>query len=285
VLESTPSATPRLDAELLVGHVLDLSRTQLLARPDQSFTAGQSQDLQQLVKRRVSGEPIAYLTGRKEFMQLTLAVGPGALVPRPETELLVEWAMALLREQMTDHRRLVIDVGTGTGAIALSLALALSDPNVRVVASDVSADALFWATVNREQCGLTSRVHLVQGDLVSWLGTPATLILANLPYLRPDQATGNWEIGREPDVALVSGDDGLEAIRRLLADAGRVLAADGAIGLEIDPSQAASVVKLMEDSVPGLQPRVLRDLAGQERFVVGLRGRLQRNRHAHRMPA
>jgi release factor glutamine methyltransferase len=271
-LERSRSTSPRLDAELLVGHVLSRTRTQLIARPEHVLTAAETAELDRVVNRRLSGTPVAYLTGHRDFMNLTLDVGPGALVPRPETETLVEWAVAFLRSQPRERRQIVVDVGTGTGAIALSLADLLPDRDLRIVASDVSPAALRWAERNRQSHGLESKVDLVLGDLVTWLGSPITLLLANLPYLRPDQFRGNWEIGDEPEVALVSGNDGLDAIQRLLEDSNRVLASPGAIGLEIDPSQSRTVAGLMADLLPGVEATVLQDLSGHDRFVIGMRG-------------
>ena len=270
-LSASPSSSPRLDAELLVGHVLSLSRTQLLTQPHLPLSAAASQELENLIMQRASGTPIAYLLGRKGFMNLMLEVGPGTLVPRPETELVAEWAIERLRSINRGQSQLVIDVGTGAGAIALSIADAFRDSALQVVGCDISPGALQWAVRNRQQLGLSSRVDLVLGDLVQWLGSPATLIVANLPYLRPDQVRGSWETGNEPEIALVSGDDGLEVIRRLLADCGRVLAADGAIALEIDASQASRVSGMVPRFLPGFQPSVLPDLAGHDRFVVAVR--------------
>jgi release factor glutamine methyltransferase len=205
---------------------LRLSRTQLMARQDRILTTAESTELALLVERRLRGAPIAYLVGRRNFMDLALEVGPGVLNPRPETELLVEWSIDFLRHNGFSLR-LLVDVGTGSGAIALSIAATISDPFLHIVGSDISPDALKWAARNRQQLGLTNRVDLVRGDLLSWLGVPASLIIANLPYLRPDQVQGNWEISEEPRIALVSGDEGLDSIRRLLTDANRVLSSHG----------------------------------------------------------
>lgn len=270
VLAGSPASSPRLDAELLVGHVLGWNRTRLLANPEHLLTAAASAELARLLDHRLTGTPMAYLLGRRDFMTLTLEVGPGVLVPRPETELLVEWAIEFLKAKDASHPHLVIDVGTGAGAIALSIAEAFSESALHVVGCDISPAALQWADRNRQALGLATQVDLVLGDLVSWLGTPATMLIANLPYLRPDQVRGNWQICKEPEIALVSGADGLGAIGRLLVGCGRVLAPGGAIALEIDPSQSAQVFDMMKRFLPGLQTRVMHDLAGHDRFVIGI---------------
>jgi len=261
--------TARLDAEVLLRHVTELDRAGLFLRLPEPVPGGLESRFNALTARRLHGEPVAYIVGRREFMGLPIRVAPGVLIPRPETELLVEWSIGFLKAKSEGQRRLVVDVGAGAGGIALSIADAFRESQVHVVGCDISRPAVQWAERNRQQLGLAHRVDLVLGDLVCWLGSPATLILANLPYLRADQLRGNWELSMEPEIALVSGDDGLDAIRRLLADCSRVLAADGAVAIEIDPSQSAAVSYLMKQALPQLTIHVLHDLAGHERFVIG----------------
>jgi release factor glutamine methyltransferase len=163
----------------------------------------------------------------------------------------------------------VVDVGTGSGAIALSVAQAMGgDWAGRIVAADVSPDALAIAAGNRERLGLGDRVALVRGSLVEWLGGTVDLLLANLPYLRPAQITGNPELTAEPRLALDGGADGLALIRRLLHDAPRVMRAGGALAIEIDPSQHEDAVMLAHVAFPDADITALRDLAGHHRHVT-----------------
>lgn len=258
--------SPDLDADVLLRHVLGWDRTQLFMRANTPVGPAALAAYEALLARRLAGEPVAYLTGVREFMGLPFAVSPAVLAPRPETEILVEWAAARLRERGEGR---VIDVGTGSGAIALSLAEQLGAAwRGAIVAVDVSPAALAVAARNRATFGLETRVALRPGDLLRDEAGPFDLVLANLPYLRPAQVDGNPDLAAEPRLALDGGADGLDLIRALLADAPRTLAPGGALGLEIDPSQAAAVAALGAAAFPGARVTVLPDLAGWARHVV-----------------
>jgi release factor glutamine methyltransferase len=221
-----------------------------------------------LVEERAQGIPVAYLTGKREFMGLPFTVGPDVLVPRPETEVLVEWAIAWLRQRV-QNLPTVVDIGTGSGAIAISIAKTMGpDWPGRVLASDISAQALTVATGNRNRLNAEHRVHLVQGSLISWLEEPVDLVLANLPYLRADQISENSQLAAEPRLALHGGTDGLDLIRELFADAPRVVRPGGALGLEIDPGQRDEVLELARSAFPGSRLQMLPDLAGRDRHVT-----------------
>jgi release factor glutamine methyltransferase len=260
------SETPRLDVEVLLRHALQTDRVGLFARLNDPLPTAAAAAFLTLLGRRVAGEPIAYLVGEKEFMGLPIQVGPGALVPRPETELLVEWGVRWLSNRSD---AVVVDVGTGSGAIALALAAGRpSSTGTTIIAADSSAEALAWAARNRWALAL-DRVHLVRGDLTDWLAPGAAdLVVANLPYLTPDQIAGNPLLGAEPTGALLGGPDGLELVRRLVADLPRILAPGGAVGLELDPSQTATVTALLEETLPGARIDLIPDLAGLPRHVV-----------------
>lgn len=258
--------TPGLDAEVLLRHILGWDRTQILSRPETELAAAEIARYDHLLRERLGGAPVAYLTGEREFMGLPFVVSPAVLVPRPETEILVEWAADWLRPGGRDR---IVDVGTGSGAIALSLAHLLgADWSGSITGIDVSLDALQEADRNRAALGLDDRVALRYGYLLRDEATHFDLILANLPYLRPEQVDDNPDLAAEPRLALDGGADGLDLVRDLLADAPCVLAPGGAIGLEIDPSQAQSVQDLAHATFPEAAITVLHDLAGHARHVI-----------------
>jgi release factor glutamine methyltransferase len=255
--------TPRLDAELLIAHVLGVSRERLLTDRDLTVSGPNVRAVQNAVRRRaVEREPIAYITGTRAFRRLELAVDSRALIPRPETELLVEVALARLPQGAR-----VLDVGTGSGAVAL--ALADERPDLRVAGSDLSEDALALARANGERLGL--RVDWLHADLLTGLSDAYDAILSNPPYVAAsERASLAPEILRhEPPGALFAGADGLDCIRALL---GQVAARDSVrtIALEHGAGQAEAVSELLGAAGFG-GVRSERDLAGIERVSVGRR--------------
>lgn len=257
----------QLDAEVLLRHLTDLDRAGLFLRLPDLAPTDLLQRFDALLARRATGEPVAYLTGVREFMSLSFRVARGVLIPRPETELLVEWALATLASR---PRATVVDVGTGSGAIAVSIA-ALAGDGVEVIATDLSAEALAIARENAAAL-LTperrDRLAFRQGSLLELVAGPVDLVLANLPYLTPGQMDGNPDLAAEPRLALDGGADGLDLVRALVADLPRVLAPGGAAGFELDPSQTATVEGLLRRQFPGRSVRTIRDLAGMDRHVV-----------------
>ena len=258
--------SPRLDAELLVAHILGKSRSEVLASFPDTLTEPQRSGLATLLERRVAGEPIAYIVGYREFFGRRFAVSPAVLTPRPETELLVEWALDHLESR---SEATVVDVGTGSGAIALSVALATPE-QVRVLAIDISSDALEVARANAESLGANG-VEFLSGDLLGPVDGPVDLVLANLPYLRPDQIEGNRDLAAEPRLALDGGAAGLELIVRLIEQLSIRLTAGGAVALEIDPSQAGTVSDRLRTVLPDARVSIHPDLAGLDRFVTAVR--------------
>ncbi|HEY8002537.1 MAG TPA: peptide chain release factor N(5)-glutamine methyltransferase [Solirubrobacterales bacterium] len=250
--------SPQLDAALLLSAATGLDRARLAAEPELGVDAVAARAFGAMVRRRVTREPVAYILGRKGFRRIELEVDPRVLIPRPETELLVEVARELAPAA-------VLDVGTGSGAIALAIADEL--PAAAVTATDTSLDALAVAKRNRERLGFTERVRLAYGSLEPG---PFDLVLANLPYV----GEGEWqglaaEIREfEPYEALVSGPTGLEAIEVLLADLGLGGSLPEAIALEVGAGQATIVAELVRRA--GFERVETRpDLAGIERLVVG----------------
>ena len=261
------SETARLDAEYLLSHVLSLQRIQLYTHFDRPLVGDELADYRALVKRRASGEPIAYILGFREFWTLDLAVDPRVLIPRPDTETLVRAALARLD---TDSPGRCLDIGTGSGAIAL--ALASERPHLQIAATDVSADALEVATANATRNNLDGRIHFLLSDLFEALGpewNDLEIVVSNPPYIgereRPDLSYEVLDF--EPGLALFSGDDGLVLIRRLITDARKHLQPGGHLLLEIGHTQGPAVAALME-AAGFLQIEILQDYAQRDRVVA-----------------
>jgi release factor glutamine methyltransferase len=253
-LASAGVDTPSLDAELLLAHALEVRRDRLLVDPPQ-ITDEAAARFEELLGRRIEREPVAYILGNKHFRWINVLVDPRVLVPRPETELLVEIGLALPSGSR------VVDVGTGSGAVAL--ALAFERPDLEVWGTELSADALAVAEENAARLRLD--VQFVEGDLLDGVPCPIDAVLANLPYV-VDGTPLQLEIARyEPPEALFAGPDGLAVMRRLVS----AVATAGVpfVALEVGEGQAAAVAELLHGQ--GYRTETYRDLAGHERVVVG----------------
>lgn len=260
--------TPRLDAEILVAHALGLSRVQLYVQHDRPLLPAELAGIRELIKRRQAGQSVAYVVGKKEFWGLELAVDARVLVPRPDTETLVEEGRDRLDAAAHVPER-IADVGTGSGAVAL--ALKKVRPAAAVFAADLSGDALAVARGNAERLGL--EVTFVEGDLGEPLAPhgPFSLIAANLPYVTTAELAGlPPEVRAEPVRALDGGPDGLDLVRRLVAQAPGLLASGGALALEIGAGQADATAALLE-AAGFADVRRRRDLAGIDRVVSGVK--------------
>ena len=264
-LRAAGQETPVLDAEVLLAHVLRTTRELLRTYPEAPVVANDRRRFRSLVTRRARHVPVAYLIGSKEFYGHRLAVTPAVLIPRPETELLVERALVFLRAHPSVRR--VVDVGTGSGAIAIALASALR--RIRVEAVDVDRRALALARRNVRTYRLSSRIRLRQGDVLDRTAR-SRCIVANLPYLSRERRRHlPKDLRHEPGRALygAAGPAGLDLIHRLFAQAPGVLRAPGCLLVEFDPPQARRVRALAGRAFPGASIEVHRDLAGRLRAV------------------
>jgi release factor glutamine methyltransferase len=234
---SQTSDTPRADVELLLCHVLDCNRAHLYTWPEQPLSANQSTQFQALLQRRMAGEPIAYLTGHRAFWEFKLKVSAATLIPRPETELLVEQALLRIPE---DQAYQVLDLGTGSGAIAL--AIARERPLSQVTAIEQSSEAMAIAQHNVRSHQLDN-IKLLQGDWFSPLqAQPFDIIVSNPPYIAEhDPHLQQGDVHHEPRSALLSGKDGLDAIRAIISQAGHYLDSHGWLLLEHGHDQANAV--------------------------------------------
>ncbi|MDB6170005.1 MAG: prmC [Verrucomicrobia bacterium] len=257
--------SPRLNAELLVGHSLGLKRMQLYLQFERMLTDAELESLRPLVRRRGLREPVQYILGETEFFGLKLKVDRRALIPRPETERLVE----LVTERVATPPATILDLGTGSGAIALGLAR--SYPEARVVAVDVRAEALALAQENAVACSFAERVRLIESN---WFdAVPAesrfNLVVANPPYLSADETAQTLpEVkGHEPASALTAGEDGLADLRTILNQAPRFLAPEGMLALETGTAQHAELARLA--TAAGFRRTESHpDLAGRDRFFL-----------------
>ena len=256
---------PRRDAALLLGEVLNRDRSFMIAHPEHSVAADQLQKFREFIARRASGEPLQYITAHQEFFKLDFAVTPDVLIPRPETELIVEVALEILRP---DQAARLLDIGTGSGCLAISILKEL--PNPRAVATDISASALKVARRNAERHGVTDRLRLIESDLFSAMASDDVfdLLVSNPPYV-PNNDLRNLqpEVQYEPAVALAGGVDGLAIIRRILRDAPRFLCAGGYLIFEIGFGQSESVGALV-GARDWQMIEIRRDLQGIPRTVV-----------------
>jgi len=251
-----------LESELLLRHALKISRVQLYLDLSRELSPKQEETFWRLVKRRLNGEPAAYITGHREFYGFDFYVAPNVLIPRPESELLVEKALNLAH-----HRNIstIAEIGTGCGAIAISLALNL--PEAKIYATDISAPALKVALFNCRKHGVASRICLLQGDMLDPLPEPVDLIVANLPYVRESELPPTGPVSFEPILALNGGPEGLEKIHQLCQQAGSKLSPQGCLLLEIGQGQGKAVTSSLCSLFPSARIEVGSDLSGMERVV------------------
>lgn len=251
-----------LEAEVLLRNTLKINRVQLYSEPDSELSQEQEKAFWQRIERRLNNEPTAYIVGHREFFGLDFHVNSAVLVPRPESELLVEKAL-----ELADNHALsvIAEVGTGCGAIAISLALSL--PQTRIYAIDISTAAIKVASSNCQRHGVADRVRLLAGDMLDPLPEPVDLLVANLPYVRQSELSPTDTLAFEPALALDGGPDGLEKIRRLCLQVGDKLRPGGHLLLEIGNGQAEAVTAFLRGIFPSSKIDVSPDLGGIDRVV------------------
>ncbi len=251
-----------LEAELLLRYALKMSRVELYQELDHELSLEEDEKFWSLVERRLRGEPTAYITGHREFYGLDFYVDPNVLIPRPESELLVEKTLKLAQNRPAPT---IADIGTGCGAIAISLALNL--PQAKIYATDISAAALKVALSNCRRHSVDNKICLLEGDMLDPLPEPVDLVVANLPYVRESELSQVNTVDFEPSLALNGGSDGLEKIHRLGTQVGDKLRPGGCLFLEIGQGQSEAVTTFLRSLFPLAKIEVTPDLSGIDRVV------------------
>ena len=266
-LEKT-SDIPTLDAQLLLAHLMNRSRSWVLTHPETYLSSEQVIDLEKNVSRLQDGEPLSYILGVWEFFSLEFDVSPDVLIPRPETEHLVERALSWLRKPRERKEELgVLDVGTGTGCIPI--AMAVNSTGITLTATDISPAALKVARKNAEKMHVSERITYIEADLFPNLPNPDcySLITANLPYIPTKTLLKLPVYGHEPTLALDGGSDGLVIIRRFLEKAPGWLLPGGLLLVEIEASEGSAVFEIASKVFPNARNQLYKDLAGHDRLL------------------
>ncbi len=251
-----------LECMLLMRHALGISRIQLYMEFNDELAPSQEETFCNLIKRRLCGEPTAYITGHREFYGLDFYVNPNVLIPRPESELLVENAIKLAQNYPVS---IIAEIGTGCGAIAISLAKSL--PQAKIYATDISASALEVALFNCQKHGVVNSICLLQGDMLEPLPEPIDLIVANLPYVKQSDLRQVNPANFEPPLALNGGSDGLEKIHQLCCQVSGRLCPQGCLLLEIGQGQGRAITTFLHSLFPSANIEITPDLGGIDRMV------------------
>ncbi|MBN1367646.1 MAG: peptide chain release factor N(5)-glutamine methyltransferase [Dehalococcoidales bacterium] len=262
-LQSHNIENPELTAEVLLRHILNITRVQLYQTLDDELKTDVVNNLRDIIQRHLNGEPVAYITGHKEFFGIDFIVDSRVLIPRPETELLVEKALQLADSNKVN---LIADIGTGCGTIAVSLALKLT--GVKIYATDISAPALEVAVQNGRKYRVADKICWLQGDLLEPLPEPVDIIVANLPYVKKEDIIKFRSLGFEPSLSLNGGEDGLSAIRQFCTQVKGKVKPGGSILMEIGQDQSETVKTLLLNCYPKAGVGIFRDFAGIERVVL-----------------
>jgi len=257
------SESPYLDSLVLLGHISGKSKSEIIAHPTLELTASQNQSLSTAIEKLQDGMPLPYVLGEWEFFRLRFIVTPDVLIPRPETEGLVELALDWL--QANPGKRSCLEIGTGSGCIAVSLAKSV--PGLQIIATDISPRALEVAKENASRHEVKSQIQFLERDLFSGITNPIDLLVANLPYIPSGKLRSLAVFRSEPILALDGGQDGLHYIKEVLRKARPHLNPGGAIFLELDEDCGASALTLAKEVWPGLTIRLAQDLSGQDRYL------------------
>lgn len=265
-LPSGPDYNPQLEAEVLVRKGLSISREQIFAELERLLTPNETATLDALIARRASGEPLAYITQHREFYSLDIAVNEHVLIPRQESELLVDMALDFANGLSVDTIA-IADVGTGSGALAVALAHNL--PKATLKAIDLSAEALHVADNNARRYGVSNRISLLPGDLLEPISHAVDIIVSNPPYIPTEDINGlPTEVGHEPRQALDGGPDGLHLLRRLLAQAPAKLKRGGCMLVELSPEQMDDAERMAQAAFPSARVSHAHDLLGLARVLI-----------------
>jgi release factor glutamine methyltransferase len=266
-LEAAAIPDARLEAEVMVMTVMRMTRQNIFAEQESEVPGNVAQDLAEVVAQRLERIPLAYILGYREFYGINVVVTPDVLIPRPETEGIVEHTLFMALMGMETRELTIADVGTGSGAIAVNLAIHL--PAARIFAVDISEPALDVAAYNIRGHSVADRVQLGHGDLLEPLPEPVDLIVANLPYIPTGRLpTLQPEVQQEPQLALDGGPDGLDVVRRLMAQAPGKLNAPGIILLELDPEQFPAAEAIALQHFPDAEISAEQDLTRRDRIMV-----------------
>ncbi len=258
------SESPYLDSLVLLGHISGKSKTALIAHPSPELSAAQKQSITSAIKQLQNGIPLPYVLGEWEFFNLCFNVTSDVLIPRPETEGLIELALDWLRAN--PGKRSCLEIGTGSGCIAVSLAKSI--PDLQIIATDISLPALQVAKENASKHEVLPQIQFLERDLFTGITRPIDLLVANLPYIPSGKLKSLAVFQSEPTLALDGGQDGLRYIKEVLKKAGHHINPGGAIFLELDEDCGASALTLAKEVWPGITIQLTQDLAGQDRYLT-----------------
>ena len=262
LLMKSGSPDSRLEAEILLRHVLKIDRATMFSNLENILDSKQENDIAELVQRRLANEPLSYITGTREFYSLDFQITSAVLIPRQETDTLVDEVIKIAKENPLK----IVDVGTGSGAIAIALAVNL--PLAKIIATDISVDALHVAESNTKMNEVFSRINLKQGNLLDVLDEKVDVIVSNPPYIPSNQIEHlQPEVKKEPHIALDGGSDGLEYIRKLIGNCLEKLNNNGHILIEIDPSQSEEVLEIADTHFPDAITAIIKDLSQDNRVL------------------